>query len=46
MRLLRPLLGLTDFDRQRNPEFRNELKANGLLEDTNYIKIAGKTTWK
>jgi hypothetical protein len=33
MRFLRPLLGLTRLDCQRNPEFRNRLKENNMVED-------------
>jgi hypothetical protein len=32
MRFLRPLLGLTRLDRQRNPDIRNMLKVNNLTE--------------
>jgi hypothetical protein len=33
MRFLRPLLGLTRLDRQRNPEIRNSLKVDNIVED-------------
>jgi hypothetical protein len=33
MRLLRPLLGLTRLDRQRNSDIRYRLKVNKILED-------------
>jgi hypothetical protein len=33
MRFLRPLLGLTRLDRQRNPEIRNILKVDNIVED-------------
>jgi hypothetical protein len=33
MRFLRPVLGLTILDRQRNPDIRNRLKANKIVED-------------
>jgi hypothetical protein len=33
MTFLRPLLGLTKLDRQRNPGIRNRLKVDKLLED-------------
>jgi hypothetical protein len=33
MRFLRPLLGLTRLDRQRNPEIRNSLKLDNIVED-------------
>jgi hypothetical protein len=33
MRFLRPLLGLTRLDRQRNPEIRNNLKVDNIVED-------------
>jgi hypothetical protein len=33
MRFLRPLLGLTRLDRQRNPDIRNRLKVNSVVED-------------
>jgi hypothetical protein len=33
MRFLRPLLGLTRLDRQRNFDIRNRLKADNILED-------------
>jgi hypothetical protein len=33
MRILRPLLGLTRFDLQRNPEIRNSLKVDNTVED-------------
>jgi hypothetical protein len=33
MRFLRPLLGLTILDRQRNPDIRNRLKVNNIVED-------------
>jgi hypothetical protein len=34
MRFLRPLLGLTRLDCQRNPDIRNRLKVNNTAEDT------------
>jgi hypothetical protein len=33
MRFLRPLLGLTRLDRQRNSDIRNRLKVENILED-------------
>jgi hypothetical protein len=33
MRFLRPLLGLTRLDCQRNPEIRNSLKVDNIVED-------------
>jgi hypothetical protein len=33
MRFLKPLLGLTRLDRQRNPEIRNSLKVDNIVED-------------
>jgi hypothetical protein len=33
MRFLRPLLGLTRLDRQRNPEIRNSLNVDNTVED-------------
>jgi hypothetical protein len=33
MRFLRPLLGLTRLDRQRNPDMRNTLKVDNIAED-------------
>jgi hypothetical protein len=33
MRFLRPLLGLTRLDRQRNPDMRNRLKVDNIAED-------------
>jgi hypothetical protein len=33
MRFLRPLLGLTRLDRQRNTDIRNRLKVDNILED-------------
>jgi len=33
MRFLRPLLGLTRLDRQRNPDICNRLKVDNLVED-------------
>jgi hypothetical protein len=38
MRFLRPLLGLTRLDRQRNSDIRNRLKVDNILEDTLYQK--------
>jgi hypothetical protein len=39
MRFLRPLLGLTRLDRQRNPDIRNRLKVNNIVD---YIKLYQK----
>jgi hypothetical protein len=33
MRFLRPLFGLTRLDHQRNPEIRNSLKVDNIVED-------------
>jgi hypothetical protein len=33
MRFLRPLLGLTRLDRQRNPDIRNRVKVDNIVED-------------
>jgi hypothetical protein len=33
MRFLRPLLGLTKLDSQRNPDIRNRLKVDNIVED-------------
>jgi hypothetical protein len=33
MRFLRPLLGLTTLDWQRNPDIRNRLKVDNIAED-------------
>jgi hypothetical protein len=33
MRFLRPLLGITRWDHQRNPGIRNRFKVNNLIED-------------
>jgi hypothetical protein len=40
MRFLRPLFGLTRLDRQRNPDIRNRLKVDNLIED---IKLYQKS---
>jgi hypothetical protein len=41
MRFLRPLLGLTRLDRQRNPENRISLKVDNIVEDINSTKGDG-----
>jgi hypothetical protein len=41
MRFLKPLLGLTRFDRQRTPDIRNGLEVNSLRENVKVYQITG-----
>jgi hypothetical protein len=44
MRFLRPVLGLTRLERQRNPEIRNRLKVDYTVEEKYYVKRNGQIT--
>jgi hypothetical protein len=46
MRFPRPLLGLTRLDRQRNPEIRNNLKVDNIVEDIKQYQLPGTIGWK
>jgi hypothetical protein len=46
MRVQRPLLGLTRWDRQRNPDIRNTLEVKNLIKNIKLYQRSWLTTWK